>query len=508
MCGFFLSEKVFAETVTKREVLEKYERVIVQSNQMNLYGYDLSEVTFKLKRLTEVLIANRFDQADKLLDEIKGDLKAIEARGPERLKRERRLAWVEIFADFIQQFALFVVIALVLLRLDVVRANILRKASSGSQWKLISVFTGASILGGLIGLIRYGQSSWAFVDLQILFVGISGLVGGIWVGGMTALFNALFRLTVVPGFNVYLVIPLVTGVAAGLFRFHRLRDSASAVEMFWGGLGIGVLHSLFMYLPIFSYLPLPSFALAVSSLSVTEGIMVFLFFVAAWQIFKEQRRKETEKELFRTRLQFLQAQINPHFLFNALNTISAICGEEHAERARKLIVELSTLFRRMTKQESDLVPLKDELEYVDAYLNIEQARFGERLAIEKNIGLSAHSLEMPIPILVIQPIVENAVKHGISKKSEGGKLTLNAKEEDSMVIIEVKDTGVGMPEDFKAKAMNLRREDETTDQDHAGVGLANIRERLSRFYGNRSHITVSSALNKGTTVTLSFPKAS
>src|SRR3989338_5615345 len=288
LASFFLSEKASAETVTKREVLKKYESVIVQSNQINIYGYDLSDVTFKLKRLTEILIANRFGQANDLLGEIERDLETIEARGPEKFKRERRLVWVEIFADFVQQFAFFVVIALLLLRLDVVRANLLRKPNRSSHWKLSLAFTSASILGGLIVLIRYGQSSWAFVDLQILFVGIGGLVGGIWVGVITGLVNALFRLMIVPGVNVYLAIPLVTGMATGLFCLRRPRGPLGTLDMLWGGLGIGLLHSLFMYLPIFSYLSLPSFLLAVASLSVAEGIMVFLFFAAAWQIFKEK----------------------------------------------------------------------------------------------------------------------------------------------------------------------------------------------------------------------------
>src|SRR3989338_5033515 len=153
--------KVTHSQVKKEDVLKKYEQVIVRSNQMNVYGFDLHDVTFKLKRVTEVLVANQFKQADEMLDEIKNDLKTIEAKGPEHLRRERELAWVEIFGDFIQQVAILFVIALFLLHFKFVKSAITTPENGFSAvWKLALVFTISSLFSALAGLIRYGQSSW------------------------------------------------------------------------------------------------------------------------------------------------------------------------------------------------------------------------------------------------------------------------------------------------------------------------------------------------------------
>ena len=505
-----------AYAVTKKEVLERYEEVIVRSNQMNIYGFDLSGVTFKLKRLTEVLVADQLEQADRIVSEIERDLKAIEARGPEHLRRERALVWMEIFGDFVQQVAIFVVLALLLFRFRFLKLAMTEldssKKGTGERpvpflfWKTASVFAAASLAGAGIGLIRYGQSSWSFIDLQIVFIGLSGLIGGVWVGLATGIANSVFRLLIVPGASPYSFVPVVIAVAAGLVRRFERERALRPLDVVMGGLAIGLLHSFFMYVPIFSYLPLRSFLTAVSLLSVVECGFVVLFFQLAWHILKEEKRKETEQELVRTRLRFLQAQINPHFLFNTLNTIAAVCGEENAERARGLIVQLSTFFRRITKQESDCVSLRDEFEYIDAYLDIEQARFGERLQVEKHIELSREGLGTLVPILAIQPIVENAIKHGLSKKAEGGKLVISAKEEDSRIVIEVRDTGMGMSDEVKKQIFEERSSTSPSESGDTGIGLANIRERLSRFYDGEFKMSLASTRGEGTTITLSLPK--
>ena len=498
-----------AVAVTKQEVLKKYEQVIVRSNQMNIYGYDLGDVTFKLKRLTEVLVADQFDRADDMLSEIERDLKSIEAKGPEHLRRERALVWMEIFGDFIQQIAIFVLLALLLFRFRFLKSAVAQFDSTfSSLWKITVVLGTASLLGAGIGLIRYGQSSWSFIDLQIIFIGLSGLVGGVAVGFLTGVVNSAFRFLIIPGASVYSLVPLAIGVVGGLVRRLQREPALRPLDIIAGGLVIGVLHSFFMYAPIFSYLPLRSFLTAVFLLSIVECGFVVLFFRLAWHIFKEEKRKEMEQELVRTRLRFLQAQINPHFLFNTLNTIAAVCGEENAERARQLIIQLSTFFRRITKQESDCVSLRDEFEYIDAYLEIEQARFRERLQVEKHIELSRAGYGTLVPILAIQPIVENAIKHGLSKKAEGGKLVINAKEEDSRIVIEVHDTGIGMSEEVKQHLFEEKPSTPPFDRSDKGIGLANIRERLGRFYDRRFQMSLSSARGEGTTVTLSLPKGS
>lgn len=501
------AQSVSAE-VEKKDVLRKYEYVIVRSNQMAIYGYDLLEVRFKLKKMTELLVANQFVQANDILEDIQKDLKTIEAKGPSYLRRERKLAWLEIFGDLVQQAAIFAIMALLLFRVSVVKSAVQsRQVSFAAAWKIALSFCVASFSCGALGLIRYGQSSWSFIDLQVLLIGLSGLVGGIWAGVLTGLANSFFRLAVVPSMNLYVVLPLAVGIFAGLV--HRVRASRplSMNDIVLSGSLIGLLHSLFIYVPIYPYLSLGSFSGAVFFLTAIEASMLVLFFEIIRQILKEEKIQGTERELYMTRLQFLQAQINPHFLFNALNTIAAVCGEEHAERARNLIIHLSTIFRRLSKEMGNQVPLNEELEYIDAYLKIEKARFGDRLKIEKDIRLSDAELNAAVPILVFQPIVENAVKHGLSKSQKGGTLLIRAEAKDGTIEFTVRDSGVGMDEERRRNLfVKKTNSNAPVSSQHAGIGLANIQERLSKMFKGQCDIKVTSIINQGTTVQITFPK--
>ena len=264
---------------------------------------------------------------------------------------------------------------------------------------------------------------------------------------------------------------------------------------------IGIIHSLFIFIPLISYVPFPSLIFSILTLTVVEAGVVFLFFVIGWHFLKEEKRKQTEQELYQTRLNFLQAQINPHFLFNTLNTIAAVCGEEGAEKARNLVVQLSNFFRRITRQESDFVSLKEELEYMDTYLRIEKARFGDRLTIEKQIHLSDSALSKLVPILSLQPLVENAVKHGLSKKTEGGTLFIKGYEENTDIIIIIEDTGVGISSE-KLAELEKNNTNGTSDTDHAGIGLSNIRERFKKNFGEKFSMALKSTLNEGTSIQL------
>lgn len=494
--------------VEKNEVLRKYEYVIVRSNQMALYGYDLLDVRFKLKKMTELLLANDFVRANDMLEEIQRDLKTIETKGPAYLRRERKLAWLEIFGDLVQQAAIFSILALLLFRIPAVKNTVQNeRVHFESIWKTAFFFGVGSLFCGALGLIRYGQSSWSFVDLQILLVGLSGLVGGVWTGVLTGLANSLFRLAVVPSINLYAALPLAAGMLGGLFCQFRKTRPLAVNEVAVSGVLIGLLHSFFIYVPIYSYLPQRSFLWAVFFLTAMEASLIVLFFEIVRQILKEEKNQNTERELYMTRLQFLQAQINPHFLFNALNTIAAVCGEEHAERARNLIIQLSTIFRRLSKEMGNQVSLREELEYIDAYLKIEKARFGQRLQIEKDIRLSEAALEAKVPILVFQPIVENAVKHGISKSQSGGTLLIRAEEKNGKMEFTIQDSGVGMDEE-KQRSLFIKKTDSAAapSSEHAGIGLVNIRERLSKMFKGQCEIKVSSTVHQGTSVQIVFPK--
>jgi two-component system LytT family sensor kinase len=199
-------------------------------------------------------------------------------------------------------------------------------------------------------------------------------------------------------------------------------------------------------------------------------------------------------KIMATEMSFLQAQIKPHFLYNALDAIANIC-EEDGEKASELIVDLSIYLRGSLEFNNldKMVRMEKEFEFVDTYFNIEQARFGLKIQLIKEIEIS---LDYPIPVLIIQPLVENAVRHGISKKQGGGIVTVRGMQILEGIAIEIEDDGVGI----EGEKLALLLSEERNDQ---GVGLLNIHHRLLRLYGRG--LDIRSEVGHGTCVRLVIP---
>lgn len=196
----------------------------------------------------------------------------------------------------------------------------------------------------------------------------------------------------------------------------------------------------------------------------------------------------------RAEYQALQSQINPHFLFNALNTISALCREK-PERARELLIVLSTYFRNTLEENSDSVSLVKEVEHVKAYLQLEKARFEERLQVEIDMP---EGIRCTVPNFILQPIVENAVKHGAMSRTEGGKVIVAVKQRAQEVVITVYDNGKGI-EKALLECLYKNR------MDKGKVGLSNVHRRLKSVYGEQNGLQIDSTLGKGTTCTIHIP---
>lgn len=192
----------------------------------------------------------------------------------------------------------------------------------------------------------------------------------------------------------------------------------------------------------------------------------------------------------------LQAQINPHFLFNALNTIISV-SRKNSDDARRLLIDLSQFFRKNLSAGMELVPLEQEIEHVKAYLSIEQARFGERLKTEFSIN-SPTALSIKVPPLILQPLVENAVKHGIMPKPEGGRVTIKIEDLSDGVVVSVKDDGVGMTEDIFE---NIKNNKVSKDK----IGLRNVNGRLENYFGKESCLKILSNYGSGTLIKFFIP---
>jgi two-component system LytT family sensor kinase len=188
----------------------------------------------------------------------------------------------------------------------------------------------------------------------------------------------------------------------------------------------------------------------------------------------------------------LSSQINPHFLFNTLNTVSALIRFD-PDAARGVVLKLSNILRRLLRKHETFVALRDELEFIDDYLDIEVARFGrDNLEIVKQ--LDENTLEALVPSMLLQPIVENCLKHGLAPKLEGGKIQLRTANSGGRLRIEIEDNGVGISEE---KMPHVYVE---------GIGLSNVRERLRVLYGMDFRLEIQSQAGEGTVIIIDVPE--
>jgi two-component system LytT family sensor kinase len=182
----------------------------------------------------------------------------------------------------------------------------------------------------------------------------------------------------------------------------------------------------------------------------------------------------------------LRRQINPHFFFNTLNAATS-CIWSEPDKTRWILVKLAGILRKLLHGTEDFVPLSGELEFIDDYLSLEQARFGaERIRVEKEIDPRA--LDVPVPSMLLQPLVENAVRHGISGRVDGGTIRVEAENDGEKIRIVVRDDGKG----FAGEAAD-------------GIGLRNVRERLSVAYGLSQSMTIDSVPGEGTEIRIEIP---
>lgn len=225
----------------------------------------------------------------------------------------------------------------------------------------------------------------------------------------------------------------------------------------------------------------------------TALLVVVGFNQSWWQIFILEKREHQARELATlAQLEALRAQINPHFFFNSLNSIAQLITTD-PERAEECVERLAEIFRYLLRTENrSFVTLADELDIVDAYLDIERARFGEKLSVDYVVDEGAR--HRFVPTLILQPLIENAVRHGVSQKVGGGRVSIEAGLEGGDLHVVVRDTGVGM---------SAVAADSTS-----GVGLRNVHNRLVQLFGDEYAPQIDSEPGNGTSIRLRVPLVS
>ena len=210
----------------------------------------------------------------------------------------------------------------------------------------------------------------------------------------------------------------------------------------------------------------------------------------------DKKLEEQSRLLLEARLDALQRQINPHFLFNTLNSIASLIRSE-PELAREMIVKLGRILRTLLKERDAFVPLEDELAFTDDYLDIEVIRFGEKLRVVKEVADEALPLE--VPSMLLQPLIENSIKHGLEPRIGGGTVTVRGRIAGGKLLLEVEDDGVGIsPERATVSVDGIGREG-------MGIGMRNVRERMQVLYEGNADVEIVSRPGRGTRIRLMLP---
>lgn len=210
-----------------------------------------------------------------------------------------------------------------------------------------------------------------------------------------------------------------------------------------------------------------------------------------------------EQLIKEARFEALQSQINPHFLFNTLNTISRTAMFENADKSVKLTRTLSNLFRYRLRQKSAIVPMSEELYIIGEYIYLQKVRFGDRLDYIEDVSEACKTV--PVPVFLFQPLVENAIIHGIEPKVQGGKIRIKAMmRSDSpgqeLIVVRITDTGIGMSKEQLEKIKSFDVTEEKC------IGVANVYHRLRIASGQSGQLTIRSGINEGTSIEIRFAK--
>lgn len=204
--------------------------------------------------------------------------------------------------------------------------------------------------------------------------------------------------------------------------------------------------------------------------------------------------KEKAELLDKAEIKALQSQINPHFLFNALSTISYFCSQQ-PQTAKSLINDLASYYRNNLTDANTMISIRNELQHINAYIHLEQARFGDRLKVDYDIDIEE---VFQVPALILQPIVENAIKHGLYPKVSGGSILIRIEKRKGYYRITVIDDGLGISKETLKIIFD-------TSIPKKSIGLSNVNQRLITLYGPKNHLRIYSRIDKGTIVVMRIP---
>jgi two-component system LytT family sensor kinase len=405
-------------------------------------------------------------------------------------------------------------IASVGVRFSAARRMLLREERTLAQRVRLALWFAAIFTPGVV--FRLVNKSYSALDLALEGSLLAGITGGYvcgWFTGMmiavpemfghellslpflavVGFFGGLLRDIASDKEDIWRISPISVNVSG---IFHHRRELRSALYHLFFSFAVvaveflrQVLGTVF-YPKLFTIARLNDGPLLLAAVSASTYFCVTLPLKVWNNTRNEAKLEEQERLLIQARLEALASQINPHFLFNTLNSVSSLI-RVNPEQARVMIMRLSRIMRGRLRNQDHFTPLRDELAFIEDYLSIELVRFGDKLQVVKHIDPA--TLDMLVPSMLLQPLIENSIKHGISSKIDGGKVTIRTAYGNGRLSIEVEDDGVGIPEAELAGILNK------------GIGVSNVKERLKVLYNQDYRMLIDSQPGRGTRVEIEVP---
>jgi two-component system LytT family sensor kinase len=409
-------------------------------------------------------------------------------------------------------------LASILIRFGRFKRMLLREDRTINQRLLLALSFGTIFASGVV--IRLIAPSYKAIDLGLEGSLVAGLVGG-YVAGLIS--GCIIAIPAMVG-HEYLTLPVLAGVGAlggllrdfapdpeEIWRFSPLFDlslyrilarrQGHARAGFQSIFLLAILFSEFVRQSLHHFFPKRMFAVSpewpnshplnlVAAYAAT--VLAATLPLKIWNNARNELKLEEQKRLLlEARMDALRRQINPHFLFNTLNSVSSLI-RTNPQQARAVVYKLSNILRRLLRKQEDFTSLSEELDFINDYLSIEMVRFGEKLRFEKQV--EPQTLDRLVPSMLLQPLVENSVKHGLSSKVDGGMVRFRSSLKDGRLRLLVEDDGVGIPE---AKLATLREQ---------GIGVSNVNERLQVLFGTDYKMWIDSRPGQGTRIEIEIPE--
>jgi two-component system LytT family sensor kinase len=417
-----------------------------------------------------------------------------------------------LIVTLIVKLAVTAVLATMLARFRIFRAILLTERRDWPQRLVFAAGFGIPLVAGVAAriLLHYDAA-----DLTLSGAYLTGLIAGPFAGALVgagvavpALFNHEWGAlpfavgcgfaggglrTICPKEEIWKFTPFfVTRLSGSLWRLLRSLTVDWQVVLVTAPILLEVLRlSINRQFPTGLYALQPD-VFWLSLLLPVATVVEVAIPIKIWNSARfEHRLAEQEHLLMEARVAALANQINPHFLFNTLASISSLIRSQ-PETARVLIVKLSALLRRLLRSQDHFVTLREELAAVDEYLDIERVRFGPTLTVQ--LEIDEGSLDTIVPSMILQPLVENSIKHGLGRKLGEGRIVIRTRRSGGLVTIEVVDNGVGLPP--------TRMESES----ESGIGLRNVNERLRVIYGAPYQLKLISQPGQGTSARIEIPE--